>query len=196
MKSLILALGITLAGIAASAVAQGKGGGKVPPAPQGVLVDANGKTVGLFYPTLAGVGFPTVVANINGRMVSIQVGPQPQELSPTGEVSYARLAPRGDQRGTSGTLVAFEGLQCTGAAYVRVGSAAFGLIPTLTIADGSGAGVVYVGAVAAVLTPTVSSYLDGQGICAAWPDVVSGPYFPVVDVIQLAPLFAAPYTYR
>jgi hypothetical protein len=181
--SLLVAVVVGLGfGIGADALAQK--GGKAPPALQGVVVDANGKTIG---PYLLANGWPIVITTVNGSTVSIVLHTFRVPSEPPSDST--KLAPSG-----SGSLY-FASAQCAGQAYFPDQLTVLGTRSALTVADGFGDGILYIGWLSGeTILARVESTRDAYGNCQ---DLLQErPLIPVVEAVQLAPLFTAPYTIR
>ncbi len=168
--------------------AQNKGGGKAAPAMQGIVVDANGKTIGPFFPSLGGA--PLVLTTANGRGVLLLLSPYFDGPTPTQLVS-TKLAPAGGPADFY-----FTGAGCSGTPYLASGTAS-GLHPSAVVSDSPG-GTLYVGSDDLLnRTFLVASYRQGTGACnnLTQPTAINN-LAPIVDAIQLSTLFAQPYSVK
>jgi hypothetical protein len=187
------ALASSVIAIAASCMsmgllAQGTGRYTPPPTPHGVVVDANGKTVGKFI-YLVGSTQARVHALLNGKAVTIPLAARFDSQSQS-IPDVTKLVPGGSPL----EQLFFAGSNCTGAAYV-VYFQTPGMYPSVAIADGLGAGRVYIGTPGDLGSTPVNSYSDAVGNCIPSLRSVS-PAFMVTEVVDLSTLFVPPYTVR
>ena len=166
---------------------------KRPPAPTpptGQIVDAAGRVLGPVMWAPEKISIRALIST-GGVVTSVVLGPQTVNLA-TGANNVTKLVPM-----FNGEAVYFSGPGCTGQAYVRMYSSVLGSAPSTTLADGLGAGVLYVasGFDQRNPAPTISSSSSRLNDCQ--PVNVSGDGLsPVVQIVDLSTIMTAPFTIK
>jgi len=155
-----------------------------PTVPQGVLVDANGKAMGPFLPSVDGEAF--VLVKLTGVIVRVQLSPF--LVGQLDENKTLLVASPVGQR-----FVFFEGAGCTGTAFLEFTRDGIGTVHSVTVGDGLGAGYVYIAPLVPQNFRPAQSYLTSNGTCFSQSGSAFFNAIPVTQVVDLSAVFKAPY---
>ena len=157
-----------------------------PTVPQGVLVDANGKAMGPFLPSVDGEAF--VLVKLTGVIVRVQLSP-----FLVGQLDENKTLLVASPVGQLGTFVLFEGAGCTGTAFLEFTRDGIGTVHSVTVGDGLGAGYVYIAPLVPQNFRPAQSYLTSNGTCFSQSGSAFFNAIPVTQVVDLSAVFKAPY---
>jgi hypothetical protein len=174
---------------------------------EGVLYDAAGKRIGPFEPNVyfEGGNYMTVLVRIDGELAFVPLSVYREPGSDATWDNWTKLAPVGPMPypGAPETGVVFESTDCSGAGYINgpfASSQARGAKPSVTIADRSGGGTLYVAEPVQPQARSIQSAMAGvaPGVsgCQRFVPPVEAKWIPITRVIDLGTTFRAPYSLR